>query len=181
MKLDLPIGRRAFLRGTSAALLTLSRIGPVSGAVRAAESTETLRVLTPGDARILGAIADRMVFTADPSMPRFAETGGLLSVDAALLQLPAAIVKPLPWALRLFEYGPPIFAVRLSTFTGLDDEAKDSYLTGWAESRFEIRRLAFDAIKNLSMLGYYSQDATWKGIHYDGPWVPRPRRIVARG
>jgi hypothetical protein len=181
VKLDAPIERRTFLRGTGAALLALSRIGTLPSAVRAADAGVSLRVLSAGDARIFGAVADRMVFTADPNMPRFAETAGLLAIDAALLQLPAATVKPLPWVLRLFEYAPPIFAGRLSTFTGLDDEAKDSYLAGWAESRFEIRRLAFDAVKNLSMLGYYSQDSTWKGIHYDGPWIPRPRRIVARG
>jgi hypothetical protein len=100
-----------------------------------------------------------MVFTGDPAMPRFGDTAGLAAIDTALLQLPPATAGQLHWALVLFEYGPPIFAARFSTFTGLSDEAKDDYLAGWEQSRFEVRRTAFRALKNLSMLGYYAQAA----------------------
>ena len=111
-------------------------------------------------------------------MPRFADTAGLATIDTALLQLPVETREQLHWALVLFQYGPPFFAVGLSTFTALPEADQDRYLAAWAESRFQTPRLAFRAFKNLSMLGYYSQDATWKNIHYDGPWAPRPRRIV---
>jgi hypothetical protein len=67
---------------------------------------------------------------------------------------------------------------RLSTFTGLDAAAQDDYIRAWSESRFAVLRTGFQAFKNLSYLGYYSQDATWKGIHYDGPWAPKPRRRI---
>ena len=63
-------------------------------------------------------------------------------------------------------------------FTNLAAEWQDIYLSDWAGSRFQVRRLVFQALKNLSMLGYYSQDATWRAIHYDGPWAPRPRRMM---
>jgi hypothetical protein len=134
-----------------------------------------LHVLSEGDARILSAIAERMVFTGDPAMPRFAETSGLAAIDAALTRVDPDVVDQLHWGLLLFEYGPPLFGARFSTFTGLDEKAQDDYLAGWEASRFATRRLVFQALKNLSFLGYYSQDATWKGIHYDGPWIPRPR------
>ena len=83
------------------------------------------------------------------------------------------------WLLTLFQWGPPLFQLKLKTFTSLTPDERDDYLRGWATSRSDTRRLAFRALKNLSMLGYYSQDATWKGIHYDGPWAPRARRVIS--
>lgn len=137
-----------------------------------------LQLLSARDAAILDAIAERITFTDDPAMPRFGGTTGLLSIDRALGQLSPDVVSDLHWALVLFEYGPPFFVLRFSTFTGLDDAGKDAYLTAWAESRIATCRFAFGAFKNLAMLGYYSDESTWKGIHYDGPWVPRPRRLA---
>jgi hypothetical protein len=179
---DVPIGRRGFLRltGFGAAMAALSSVrwdAPAAGA--AAESASALRALSEEDARILSAIAERMVFTGDAEMPLFSATDGLASIDAALAGMPAEIVTQLHWGLLLFEYGPPVLAGRLSTYSGLEAAAQDDYLRGWAESRFATRRLVFQAFKNLSYFGYYSQDATWKGISYDGPWVPRPRRIAS--
>ncbi len=161
-------------------MIALSRLRPPAALAvpAAAARSVTLRVLRPGDAHVLRVVADRITFTGDPAMPRFGDTAGLLTIDTALLQLPVGTADQLHWGLLLFQYGPPLFDLRLSTFTGLSDEAKDGYLTGWEQSRFETRRLVFRALKNLSLLGYYAQDATWKGIHYGGPWVPRPRRVI---
>lgn len=178
MRVDAPIERRTFLRwtGMGAGLVALSRIRPAAVALAAEEGS--LRVLGPDEARIMGAIAERMVFAGDPDMPRFGDTQGLATIDTALLQCPENVRTQLSWALTIFEYGPPVLAFRLSTFTGLDAAAQDAYLLAWSESRFGALRLGFQAFKNLSYLGYYSQDATWTGIHYDGPWAPRPRRRI---
>jgi hypothetical protein len=180
--LDVRLSRRAVLRagGTSAALLALSRLRAVPVAAQTtAPPAGTLRVLGPRDARILSAVADRMTFTGDPDMPRFADTAALQTIDAALLQLPPDVPQQLSYALVLFEYGPPLFIGKLATFGGLSPEWQDLYLAGWADSRFHIRRIAFQAFKNLAMLGYYAQDATWPAIHYQGPWAPKPRRVVS--
>ena len=162
-------------------MLTISRLRPMPALAEVAQDAlrnASLRVLSPTDARILGAIADRITFTGDASMPRFADTPGLTTIDTALRQLPHDTITQLHYALLLFQYGPPVFALRLSRFTDLGDAAKDAYLTGWEQSSYELRRVAFRAVKNLSLLGYYSEDATWQGIHYQGPWVPRQRRVV---
>ena len=111
-------------------------------------------------------------------MPRFRDTEGLLVVDRALRQLPPEVPAQLSWVLLAFEYGPPLFAGTVSTYSGLSAEQQDAYIDSWAESRYRTGRIAFQAFKNLSMLGYYSQDATWGAIHYSGPWVPRPRRAL---
>lgn len=172
------LSRRAFLRAgsTSAALLTLSHLRALPAAGQTAAPGAALQVLSPLAARILRVIADRMTFTGDPEMPRFADTNGLQVIDAALTQVPPEVRQQLSWALLLFEYGPPVFVGKLSTFSSLPPEWQDAYIAGWAESRFHTRRIAFQALKNLSMLGYYSQDATWPAIHYGGPWAPKPRR-----
>ncbi len=183
MHLDPAIRRRTFFRvaGMSAGLLAVSRLRPAAVAHAdqgTATGSKALRVLGPRDAQIMEAIADRITFTGDDAMPRFRDTAGLVTIDTALLQLPPDVPQQLHVGLLLFEYGPPLFARRWSRFTSLGDEDKDAYLAGWEQSRYEFRQLAFRAVKNLAMLGYYSQDATWKGIHYSGPWAPRPPRSI---
>jgi len=111
-------------------------------------------------------------------MPPLRDTATVATIDTSLLYLAADLRGQFRWALTLFEYGPILFQLKLSRFTSLGPEERDAHLRDWAESRFLTRRLAFRAMKNLSYLGYYSQDSTWKGIHYSGPWAPRPRRRV---
>jgi hypothetical protein len=183
--LDHRLSRRGFLRagGMTAALLAVARLRavPALGASAPQAADAALQVLSPTDARVLSAIAARITFTGDASMPRFADTAGLQVIDGALRQLPADVAQQLSWALLLFEYGPPLWIGKLSAFTGLSDEWQDAYITSWADSRFQTCRIAFQAFKNLSMLGYYSQDATWPAIHYGGPWAPKPRRVIRDG
>ena len=176
------IGRRDFLRltGFSAGMLAVARLRVAPAWAEAASATAgSMRMLSPGDARILTAVAARITFTGDPAMPRFEETAALQTIDTALRQLPPDVPEQLSWALWLVEYGPPLLIGQPSRYTNLSPAWQDIYLSGWAESRFQTRRLVFQAVKNLSMLGYYAQDATWPGIHYGGPWAPRPRRVIA--
>ncbi len=179
MRFDVPFTRRAVLRSgaLTAGLFLLARLRAIPAAA-ATDTAAPLRVLTPRDARILEAIGARMTYTADPQMPRFADTAALQTIDMALRPVPSDVARQLSWALLLFEYGPPVFLGKPSSFTGLSPQWQDAYLSGWADSRFATRRLAFQAFKNLSMLGYYSQDATWPAIHYQGPWAPKPRRVL---
>lgn len=175
------LSRRSFLRysAVTAGLLAVSRLRVAPA--RAAQSTTAteLRVLTPHQVEVFTAIVERMVFTGSDNMPAVADTGTIATIDQALLQLDPAVQSQVGWLLTLFQWGPPLFQLKLKTFTSLTPDERDDYLRGWATSRSDTRRLAFRALKNLSMLGYYSQDATWKGIHYDGPWAPRPRRVIS--
>ena len=40
-------------------------------------------------------------------------------------------------------------------------------------SALALRRLGFQALRNLSLLGWYSQDASWPSIGYAGPLLAR--------
>lgn len=175
MSFDPPIRRRSFLR-LSTGLLAASQLRlPATAAAK----TSAMRVLSPDEAQIFAAIADRITFTGDPSMPRFRDTTGLEAVDASLRQLDADTAGQFRGALVLFQYAPALAGAGFSTFTNLPEAQQDTYLRQWELSRFETPRLAFRAFKNLAMLGYYADDATWKGINYGGPWAPKPRRTLS--
>ncbi len=174
------LSRRSFLRCTAVTtgLLAVSRLRLAPAVAGQSVPATGLHVLTPQQAVVLTAIVERITFTGIDTMPAVRDTQAIVTIDQALLQLDPAVQSQVGWLLLLFQWGPPLFQLKLGTFTGLTPEGRDSYLQGWATSRSSTRRLAFRALKNLSMLGYYSQDATWKGIHYDGPWAPRPRRVI---
>ena len=167
--------RRALLRRTAlaAGFLAVGRLRLEPTAALAADGADTLQVLSPRQGPIMAAIAERMVFSGVPDLPPFRTTPGLFTIDRALLQVEADVRQQIGWLLWGFEWGPPVFAYQLTTFTRMPPAAQDEYLRGWAASPRELRRLAFRALKNLSMLGYYAQPATWEAIHYDGPWLGR--------
>lgn len=178
--MDVRVDRRHFLAltGFTAGMLALSRLRALPAAAAATPASGALHVLSPDDARIMAAVAERMTFTGDPSMPLFSATDGLRTIDTALRQTPPDVAYQLSWALWLFEYGPPLLIGKPSRYTRLDPAWQDVYLADWAESSLQTRRMIFQALKNLSMLGYYAQDATWAGIHYGGPLLPRPRMVL---
>jgi hypothetical protein len=164
----------------SAGLLAVSQLRAATTPPALADDGGTgLHVLTPSDARIFSAVAERITFTGAASMPRFADTSGLQVVDTALRQLPGDVAQQVHAAMLLFQYGPPLAGMGLATFTSLGADDQDAYLARWEHSRFETPRLAFRAFKNLAMLGYYADDKTWGGIHYGGPWAPKPRRVLS--
>lgn len=173
--------RRSFLRYTAIAggLATLARLPSLAPPAAAATAPAALHVLNADEAEILTAIVERMVYSGDPAMPAVRDTQAVATIDATLLELDPDVVSQFRWLLTLFQYGPPVFDLSFSKFTSLSPELQDEYIRGWATSRFQTRRIAFRALKNLSMLGYYTQDSTWRGIHYDGPWAPRERRRPA--
>lgn len=118
-------------------------------------------------------IAERLVATGDPDAPAWGETRALDTVDALCEHLDPELTAPLPALLRLVEWSPLVFDLRLARFSSLDEAGRDAHLTGWMQSRFRWRRQAFLALRNLALLGYYSQQETWPAIGYQGPLVGR--------
>jgi len=165
------LSRRALLRGAAlaAGFVTVSRLRlpPAAAEIQGAPLT----VLSATEAATMAAIAERMVFSGAPDLPRFRDTPGLATIERALLQVDADVRSQVRWLLWGFEWGPPVFAYSLTTFTRMPAAEQDDYLRGWAGSSSQLRLLAFRALKNLSMLGYYAQPSTWAAIHYDGPWL----------
>ncbi len=169
--------RRGFLRlaGATAAFTALGQLRMLPPLAAAASHGE--RFFDAGETEILTRIAERMVYSGDPAAPRLRDTASIATIDAFCAGLPPAVSEPLPLALRLFEYGPLLFDLSFARFTRMSDAAQDASLHGWMTSRFALRRLAFAGLRNLCMLGYYSQPETWPLIGYRGPLVgARPTR-----
>jgi hypothetical protein len=73
--------------------------------------------------------------------------------------------------LALLEQGTRYFFYSWHSFSELPIEKQAEYLHGWESSRFSFRRQAFQALRMMAFFFFYSQEATWKAIGYDGPWV----------
>jgi hypothetical protein len=175
--------RRGFLRlGGSAGLATLAglralpaaAVDPVAGAASAAGAFFSEREL-----KILRAVVERMVETGDPAAPALDDTRALAVIEAACAALPPEVTEPLPLALLLFEWWPFFFELRFRRFSDIDPEARDESLRGWMTSRFGVRRLGFLALRNLALLGWWSQQETWPLIGYQGPLLaPAPGAVA---
>jgi hypothetical protein len=168
--------RRGFLRlgGATAALVGITQIRVVPPAAHAAATATTaVRFFDPQETEILTQLVERLVATGEPEAPALRDTRTIVTIDALCRGLDPALTSILPTALRLFEWGPVLFDRRLSRFTRLDDDDKDASLRGWMTSRLAARRQGFFAIRNLALLGYYSQPETWPLIGYAGPLLSR--------
>ncbi len=167
--------RRGFLRlgGATAAFAGLAQVRIVPPAAQAAAATTGgatgARFFDEQQTEILTQLVERLVATGEPEAPAVRETRTVATIDALCRELDPAMTSILPTALRLFDWGPVLFDWRLSRFTRLGDDEKDASLRGWMTSRLPERRQGFLAIRNLALLGYYSQPETWPLIGYAGP------------
>ena len=163
--------RRGFLRlaGATAAFASLAQIRALPAA--AAATGGGPRFFDADEAEILTRIAERVCDTGDPDAPPLGATGTIASIDAFCLGLDPALTGDLPLALRLFEWGPFLFDATFTRFTRMSEAERDASLRAWMTSRLAIRRQAFWAVRNLCLLGFYSQPETWRRIGYRGPLV----------
>lgn len=165
--------RRTFLRlGTiGPAMLVLGRLPPAP-ASRASASTEEA-LLTPDDREVLLAVAERMVHTGEPGAPSPREVGAIERVERLLGFLDADLVAGLRLALWIVDLWPAVIEMRLRRFRSLTDAERDESLEGWRRSQIESRRRVFQALRAVSLYGYWSAEETWPLIGYPGPWIGR--------
>jgi len=163
--------RRGFLRpaGAASAFASLAQIRALP--VAAAAPSDGERYFDARETEIPTRIAERVCDTGDPDAPPLAETGALASIDAFCRRLDPVQTADLPLALRLFEWGPFVLDGTFTRFTRMGDAECDASLRAWMTSRFAIQRQAFWALRNLCLLGFYSQPGTWRRIGYRGPLV----------
>jgi hypothetical protein len=173
------LSRRGFLRLTaaSASLGALARLRALPAAATSVSGEARERFFDAGQTEVLTQIAERMVDSGQAGAPPLRATRAIATIDRCCQQLDPSLTSPLPTALQLFEYGPFFFDWTFRRFTQLSDVEKDRSLSGWMTSRFELRRLAFQALRNLSILGYYSQPESWPLLGYSGPLVASPRPL----
>jgi hypothetical protein len=167
--------RRGFLglTGSGAALASLASLRAIPAA--AAEAVPgAAPFFGSAETEILTQVVERMVDTGEPDAPPVRSTRAIATLDALCASLDPAATAPLPALLRLVEWGPLLFDHRFARFTTQGAAGQDASLAGWMRSGLTLRRMGFYALRNLSLLGYWSQDATWPLIGYAGPLLKRP-------
>jgi hypothetical protein len=175
-----PLSRRGFLAlaGSGTALASLASLRAVPAAALEVVPATAAPFFLPRDREILTVVVERMVDTGEPSAPPVRATRTIETIDALCARLDPVSTAPLPALLRLVEWGPFLFERRFARFTGLDAAGQDAALTGWMTSGLALRRMGFFALRNLALLGYWSQDETWPLVGYAGPLLRRPRVVA---
>jgi hypothetical protein len=172
----LSTSRRGFLRlaGAATAMTALAQLRALPPTARAVEAgAGTFDAM---ETEILTQIVERMVETGETDAPRVRDTAAVPTIAALCQRLDPGVVGQLSIALRLFEYGPILFDFTFARFSRMTPEQQDVSLECWMRSRLSLRRQAFMALRNLSMLGYWSQPETWPLIGYQGPLLPPESR-----
>ena len=168
------MNRRAFLKAAlHAGALTpaMLALGGLPRAGVAAAQTRPGGVLDANESALLEAVIARMVDTGVEGAPSACDVGALGAVEGVLARLDTELVEQLRLALWLVDWWPAVGELRFARFRSLSPEQQDESLEGWRTSGLDSRRLVFYALRNLSMLGYWSQDETWRLIGYGGPWL----------
>lgn len=171
------VSRRSFLGlvGSGAALGSIASLRALPAAAKQAGAGA---FFTDGERAILTHVVERMLDGGDPAAPAVRATRTIETIDALCAGLDPSATAPLPALLRLVEWGPILFDRRLARFTSLDDAGRDASLHGWMTSGIALRRIGFYALRNLALLGYWSQDETWPLIGYAGPLLRRPGGVA---
>ncbi len=115
--------------------------------------------------------ATEIMVIAAPAEDTALTCGGADVIDRSCAALPPDVTGLLPVALQLFEWWPFFGELRFRRFSQLEPSERDDSLRGWMTSRLGTRRLAFYALRNLALLGYWSQEQTWPLIDYRGPLI----------
>jgi hypothetical protein len=134
-----------------------------------------LRVLTPKEYLVLGALCRRLLAADEGGAPSPDEVGTALAIDAYLERLDPSLVGDLRSLLHVVEHGAFLSALRPSRFTRLGPAHQDAVLAAWESSRLDFRRQGFQALKALAMIGYYDDARTWPILGYPGPLLEQAK------
>lgn len=168
--------RRAVLAGAAAGAVGLGVVGIAAWPARLREARVALRVLDRTTFSTLAAVAERVCPAMD-GLPSAWDLQVPEKVDLALWGMHPGTAADVQRALRLLETG-LLGAIdgRIRPFTRLSPAAQDQVLERWGTSRFEVRRVAFTALANLTSAAYWSDPATFRHLGYPGPptWPAPP-------
>ena len=125
-----------------------------------------LKFFNPIEIKILNVLTERVVgsdiydrwkrsYAYKASTPDYSPT--LTTIDRFVAGLPLNLQVQLRQGLRLFQWCPILFIGKLGPFTHLSSRDADTYIRSWAQSRFRLRRRLFRGLRDIILLGYYSQ------------------------
>ena len=131
--------------------------------------TEHLQKIQPGDTVLMKQKATGTL-VVDALLPDGVALGVVQGMDEQVWAAEPGLQADLRAALLLIEHSPPLFGV-LGRFTRLGRTARQELLTRMLRSKREVFVQAVSGLKQMAQILYYSTDAVWDAIGYDGPWI----------
>lgn len=167
-----PVTRRAFLRKSLIGTIVLSSSSLFLTSCASYTTPETeLLSLSAKEFACLNGVCDALIPYDTENLPRPSEIGTAKAVDKLLSTLPEENKKQMKLLFSAFEHAPLVFAFSKTPFSQQSLEKQRKILSSLENSSLSFARLAFMGVKMLVMMGYYTRDAAWKAIGYEGPLV----------
>lgn len=166
------IDRRGFLHtaagGTAAiALASMIPAGCAADYPQAEEDGVELEALSPKEYAVAVAAAEALLVDV-PVEPSTV----VRRMDHDLARVGDPVRADMKTVLTLVEHL-TFLGGRVRRFTALSPEARLRYLHGWRDSRFNLRRGAFQAVRAFVYYFAYAEDATRSLTGFPGPWNER--------
>lgn len=158
------LDRRGFLRA-SALAAAAGLLPACRDAQYAPDPSRPLRVLDPRGYGVLTAAAMAVAGPELAALVRARAIDPAAAVDAFLVRSPD-LAAPLATALLALEYAVFPFVPKLRPFTSLDEGGRAAVLRDLMTSRIDLKRILFNSVKSLSLLGIYSSREARDAIGY---------------
>ena len=165
-----PIDRRTFLRGSAGGVAALAAATLLPAGCAGYPPVANLRLFSAKEFAVLEALADTFVPAADGvASATGLDVAGHL--DRRLSVEPALVRKQLKQAVLLVEYGGFWWGPARARFTRMSPAARAQYMEEWMAADSAFRRQVGQLFRRAIIQAYYSDERTWAGIGYDGPFV----------
>lgn len=166
------VTRRGFLRSTAGgglAVFAASLVPARCGRDYAASERDgvELAALSPREYAVARATAEALLVGV-PVTPAAVAAG----IDRELALVGDPVRTDMKTVFTLLEHLTPLGG-RVRPFTRLSPEERRAYLRGWATSRFDLRRAAFQATRGFVYFFAYSDPATRSLTGFQGAWPER--------
>jgi len=185
---SLSTSRRGFLQLSLASSISLSLAsGLVSTLVpalvpvkaEASESTEKLeyRFLTPSSAEFLTALFP--VVLAKTSLDQDENNALLMALDKMIFHFNAFNQKQMQQLFDVMAYAPVRFVAGAprANWPEASHEDIQSFLVGWRDSRFELKRMGYLSVCKLINLCWYARQESFAQTGYPGPPIKIPTPV----
>jgi len=175
--LPLQFSRRGFLRagmggGTAIAVASLLPAGCARSYPQAERDNTDLKALTPKEYAVARAAAEALLVGVPVSATTVAKR-----IDRELGWVGEPIRGDMKTVLNLTEHLTPLGG-RVRRFTQLNPSERLAYMQTWRDSRFQLRRAAYQALKGFIYYFAYIDDATRPITRFAGPWPERMKMPV---
>ena len=166
------LDRRGFLRlglgGTAAiAVASLVPAGCASDYPQADDDRHDLKSLTPKEYAVARAAAEALLVGVPVTAATIARR-----IDQELAWAGEPVRTDMKSVLSLMEHATPL-GLRVRRFTALSPAQRLAYLDTWRNSRFQLRRAAYQGLKGFVYYFAYIDPATRSLTGFKGPWPER--------